>query len=305
MAYSGLSRVIGTIRRIELQTRHCARVGSSLIIFSSTDAGWSSLAARRAHNPKVVGSNPTPATKYSKASSRFSVSVAIVSILPLGHSQDNRRRFYADLRKLKTRRVRVFCFSLSQGIPPAQAPRPRSIVRRLISAECGHARTATDRAEIYTSRKYCMDIQLYLAMRCSVLLHRAEEDFVCADDTIARTALIPVVQCESSRRKRGREEEGNSSKTPQRTDATKARRGRPAGRSALTAGSLAAQLWGLKPGECLLRPDVPGERRACTRAISQIAERDNARVYEVALWLALHHTGHSGTMRVLRIERKV
>jgi hypothetical protein len=33
------------------------------IIFSSTDAGWSSLAARRAHNPKVVGSNPTPATK--------------------------------------------------------------------------------------------------------------------------------------------------------------------------------------------------------------------------------------------------
>ena len=28
-----------------------------------TDAGWSSLAARRAHNPKVVGSNPAPATK--------------------------------------------------------------------------------------------------------------------------------------------------------------------------------------------------------------------------------------------------
>ena len=27
-------------------------------------AGWSSLAARRAHNPKVVGSNPTPATNY-------------------------------------------------------------------------------------------------------------------------------------------------------------------------------------------------------------------------------------------------
>nr|CUV44676.1 protein of unknown function [Ralstonia solanacearum] len=28
----------------------------------STDAGWSSLAARRAHNPKVAGSNPAPAT---------------------------------------------------------------------------------------------------------------------------------------------------------------------------------------------------------------------------------------------------
>ena len=27
-------------------------------------AGWSSLVARRAHNPKVVGSNPAPATKY-------------------------------------------------------------------------------------------------------------------------------------------------------------------------------------------------------------------------------------------------
>ena len=27
-------------------------------------AGWSSLAARRAHNPKVVGSNPTPATTF-------------------------------------------------------------------------------------------------------------------------------------------------------------------------------------------------------------------------------------------------
>ena len=28
------------------------------------DAGWSSLVARRAHNPKVEGSNPSPATKY-------------------------------------------------------------------------------------------------------------------------------------------------------------------------------------------------------------------------------------------------
>jgi hypothetical protein len=29
----------------------------------SSDAGWSSLVARRAHNPKVAGSNPAPATK--------------------------------------------------------------------------------------------------------------------------------------------------------------------------------------------------------------------------------------------------
>ncbi|EAW29803.1 hypothetical protein GP2143_11944 [marine gamma proteobacterium HTCC2143] len=32
-----------------------------------TDAGWSSLVARRAHNPKVVGSNPAPATKYQRS----------------------------------------------------------------------------------------------------------------------------------------------------------------------------------------------------------------------------------------------
>ena len=31
-----------------------------------SDAGWSSLAARRAHNPKVTGSNPVPATKDLK-----------------------------------------------------------------------------------------------------------------------------------------------------------------------------------------------------------------------------------------------
>ena len=34
-------------------------MGSNLI------AGWSSLVARWAHNPKVVGSNPTPATKIT------------------------------------------------------------------------------------------------------------------------------------------------------------------------------------------------------------------------------------------------
>ncbi|CAA6801684.1 MAG: Unknown protein [uncultured Thiotrichaceae bacterium] len=32
-----------------------------------SDAGWSSLEARRAHNPKVVGSNPTPATTFKKS----------------------------------------------------------------------------------------------------------------------------------------------------------------------------------------------------------------------------------------------
>jgi hypothetical protein len=37
----------------------------SYILFHSI-AGWSSLVARRAHNPKVTGSNPVPATNNNK-----------------------------------------------------------------------------------------------------------------------------------------------------------------------------------------------------------------------------------------------
>ena len=43
-------------------------IGSSPIIglvFKYYIAGWSSLEARRAHNPKVVGSNPAPAIFYA------------------------------------------------------------------------------------------------------------------------------------------------------------------------------------------------------------------------------------------------
>ena len=35
----------------------------SLFLRQYIIAGWSSLVARRAHNPEVVGSNPSPATK--------------------------------------------------------------------------------------------------------------------------------------------------------------------------------------------------------------------------------------------------
>ena len=35
-------------------------------MMSRHTAGWSSQVARRAHNPKVVGSNPTPATKEAQ-----------------------------------------------------------------------------------------------------------------------------------------------------------------------------------------------------------------------------------------------
>ena len=34
---------------------------------SDNDAGWSSLEARRAHNPKVTGSNPVPATRSHRS----------------------------------------------------------------------------------------------------------------------------------------------------------------------------------------------------------------------------------------------
>ena len=34
------------------------------VVVLHVGAGWSSLVARRAHNPKVVGSNPAPATNF-------------------------------------------------------------------------------------------------------------------------------------------------------------------------------------------------------------------------------------------------
>ena len=39
---------------------------------SSTGAGWSSLVARRAHNPKVVGSNPGSRNQFSFENNWFS-----------------------------------------------------------------------------------------------------------------------------------------------------------------------------------------------------------------------------------------
>ncbi len=41
-------------------------IQKELIIIWAPDAGWSSLVARRAHNPKVGGSNPPPATNKIK-----------------------------------------------------------------------------------------------------------------------------------------------------------------------------------------------------------------------------------------------
>jgi hypothetical protein len=45
-------------------------VRASDAIFPVLDAGWSSLVARRAHNPKVAGSNPAPAIARPRRRSR-------------------------------------------------------------------------------------------------------------------------------------------------------------------------------------------------------------------------------------------
>ena len=59
----------------------------SLILLFHIIAGWSSLVARRAHNPKVVGSNPAPAINMVPWSSwlgRLPVTQEITGSSPVG-----------------------------------------------------------------------------------------------------------------------------------------------------------------------------------------------------------------------------
>jgi hypothetical protein len=44
---------------------------TSVIVLPPDNAGWSSQAARRAHNPEVTGSNPVPATTKTSLFERF------------------------------------------------------------------------------------------------------------------------------------------------------------------------------------------------------------------------------------------
>jgi hypothetical protein len=53
------------------QSRRFALAGRSSYS-KEVDAGWSSSVARWAHNPEVVGSNPTPATKTEAGSEQGS-----------------------------------------------------------------------------------------------------------------------------------------------------------------------------------------------------------------------------------------
>ena len=65
-------------------------------------AGWSSLVARRAHNPKVVGSNPAPATTKQGEFCKFSLFFCS-HLIPKGipeHPQMFRYPFYAVIQVL-------------------------------------------------------------------------------------------------------------------------------------------------------------------------------------------------------------
>ena len=52
-------------------------------VFIFVVAGWSSSVARWAHNPKVAGSNPAPATTCNTKGHRGITSVAFVFLDPL------------------------------------------------------------------------------------------------------------------------------------------------------------------------------------------------------------------------------
>ena len=56
------TKTLGTIVLCPWVNKYIANSVRTVII-GGLIAGWSSLVARRAHNPKVVGSNPAPATK--------------------------------------------------------------------------------------------------------------------------------------------------------------------------------------------------------------------------------------------------
>ncbi len=54
------------------------------------DAGWSSPVARRAHNPKVIGSNPIPAIHKADASHLpFFVVYWLANVSPMAQSRSN------------------------------------------------------------------------------------------------------------------------------------------------------------------------------------------------------------------------
>ena len=75
------------------------------------DAGWSSLEARRAHNPKVIGSNPIPATSKSAKSPSSKPSVRPMAVCRQGSKRQSKHLAAYD-RKRSTQQSTYpdFCF---------------------------------------------------------------------------------------------------------------------------------------------------------------------------------------------------
>ncbi len=66
----------------------------------TSDAGWSSLVARRAHNPKVVGSNPAPATNLdNNIKTHFSVPFSIRDRLKPAPPATNTAIIYSPMQR--------------------------------------------------------------------------------------------------------------------------------------------------------------------------------------------------------------
>ncbi len=53
-----------SVNSLECEKCEKAHTRQFFATIGDSDAGWSSSVARRAHNPKVAGSNPAPATKF-------------------------------------------------------------------------------------------------------------------------------------------------------------------------------------------------------------------------------------------------
>ena len=109
------------------------------------DAGWSSLVARRAHNPKVVGSNPTPATKEAPCNARGFWLFRVRSIWPswVIRSATSDPTQQTDLGT---------CGSVSID---AVGRWGRSVARIHQVASSGHIRTGPPRCRIHQRRHPC------------------------------------------------------------------------------------------------------------------------------------------------------
>ena len=79
------------------------------VYYAPSDAGWSSLVARRAHNPKAVGSNPAPATKLQ------SIEISVLfSFLNKGKFNRNKGTMSGNIMPLSINLIRFGILSYRQ-----------------------------------------------------------------------------------------------------------------------------------------------------------------------------------------------